>query len=616
MAKRGIALKDYLREVELFTQRLILLSSLILILSTLLIVRLAYLQIHQHSLYTTLSTQNLLNIVAIEPNRGLIYDRNGQLLAANKTVYSLVLIPGLINHLDQTLKQLQQFIPINDEDIKAFNRLKRQRHRFSAVPLLDNVSEADVATFYSHQFLFKGVSIQAHLMRYYPMGQALAQVLGYVGRINEQELTQLDSANYSATTAIGKTGIEKMYETRLHGQVGFQQVETDASGRIIRTLSRTPPVAGDNLYLSIDANLQRAGMTALQGLRGAVVAIDPRNGQVLAMISMPTFDNNRFVNGLSQPDYDALQQAVDKPLFNRAISALYPPASTIKPFVGLGALEHHFTEPNYEYFDKGWFKLPGSNHVFHDWNLAGRGWVNLHRSIVESCDTYFFNLGASIGITHLDDILAPFGFGQATGIDMPMDLSGLLPSPQWKTQTHAHSWYQGDTVNTVIGQGFMLATPLQLAVAVATLAAHGKRYQPTMIAHSSTADGTVTERQPILLDQTTYSKHNWQIIANAMQGVIQEPRGTGFRFGRDTSYSVAAKTGTAQVFSKRFDSHESQADIPERLRDHSLFITFAPINKPEIAVAVIVENDARAAPIVARKVLDAFFEEQAHAKKT
>jgi penicillin-binding protein 2 len=439
------------------------------------------------------------------------------------------------------------------------------------------------------------------------MGGTVSHILGYVGRINTEDLEDIDSTNYRATNYIGKLGIEKFYEDELHGTVGYEQAENDASGQPVRVLNHIKPIPGKNLYLTIDVNLQIAAEEALAGNRGAIVAIQPQTGQILALVSEPTYDPNLFVAGISNQEFQALQQSQDKPLYNRALRGLYPMASAIKPFFALSALDNGVTDNRYFISDPGWYQLPNNSHRFHDWKRHGHGRVNLSQAIISSCDTYFFDLAHKMGIKRMDDILHQFGFGQLSGIDIGEELPGTVASPAWKRKTKDLPWYEGDTIISGIGQGSMTATPIQLAHGVATIATRGVRFVPHLLLKEQT--GKQVEPQALItLDPVTLQhEESWNTIIQAMQDVITSPSGTGYRFGKNMSYTVAGKTGTGQVFSiKKRDKNENavpQMDLPEHLRDNSTFIGFAPVDKPQIAVAVIVENSVLAGNI-ARKVLD------------
>jgi len=608
MQRKRIAIKNHFAEIRLINHRVIVALIIITLLILLLIIRLFYLQHAKHDLYTTLSKKNWLDLVPAEPTRGLIYDRNGILLADNIPVFSLDVIPYKIQDMPQTLSEISKIVFLTDTEIAQFQKQLKEHRRFEELPLKLRLSEQELAKFSENQYRFPGVIVKARLIRYYPYGNSLSHVLGYVGRINTEELEEIDPVNYSASNYIGKMGIEKYYEEELHGQVGYQQVENDASGESIRTLNQIRSNPGEDLHLTLDINLQLAATAALEGHRGAIVAIQPSTGQILALVSEPGYDPNVFVAGISNQDFQALQQSPDKPLYNRAIRGLYPPASTVKPYIALQGLNTGATDPSYTIFDPGWFKLSNNEHIFHCWRHHGHGEVNLHRAVVGSCDTYFFQLAYKMGIHPIDDILSQFGFGETTGVDLVDELPGNVPSPAWKRKTKGASWYPGDTLNSGIGQGYIQATPLQLAAAVSTMANRGKRYTPYLLL-SAQSPGKLTVTQPpnplkpIILDDP----QNWEIVINAMQGAVTEPQGTLYRVGKNLAYTVAAKTGTAQVFAKKHTinevDHEDQSYLPERLRDHSLLIAFAPVDHPKIAIAIISENSGVAAT-AARKILD------------
>jgi penicillin-binding protein 2 len=589
--------------------RLDFLMVLVVILSIILLIRLAYLQITLFDRYETLSLKNQMSIIPIAPPRGIILDRNGIVLAENVPVYVLEITPEHVTQMDETIQKLRILIPsITEDDVKEFKHACAQNRSYTSIPIKLKLNEEEVATFASQQYRFPGVNITARLMRNYPLGEITAHVLGYVGRINVKELNQVDSTNYRGTNFIGKTGIENYYEAKLHGQVGYQQVETDVSGRTVRVVNKKPPLSGEKLYLSLDIQLQQAAYTALKEKRGAVVAIDPRNGEVLVLASAPSYDPNLFVNGITTENYKTLSNTTNRPLYNRAVRGLYPPASTVKPYVALAGLEGGVVDLQYSIPDPGWFRLPNVKHIYHDWKKYGHGRVNVQRAIMMSCDTYFFQLGHKLGITALASMFGQFGFGQFTHIDLMEEAPGILPDNAWKRKMKGVAWYPGDTLITSIGQGFMLASPLQLASAVATLSQKGLRYRPHLLLKSVQNDRN--KEYPYQRVQeaviTLKNPENWNVVIEAMHSVIKSNEGTGYRFGRDAPYSVAAKTGTAQVHSGRQYIQSRYEDIPELLRDHSLFIAFAPVEAPEIAIAVMVENDVIAAS-VARQVMDAYF---------
>ncbi|HAU2042571.1 TPA: penicillin-binding protein 2 [Legionella pneumophila] len=584
--------------------------AILIILSLILILRLAFLQISEFKRYQTLSLKNQMSVIPIAPPRGVILDRNGVLLAENIPVYVLEITPERVKDMKQTLTKLRELIPsITDEDIDNFNKTRLQNRSFVPIPIKLKLSQEEVATFASNQYHFPGVSIKARLMRHYPLGEITAHALGYVGRINIQELKQVDSTNYRATNFIGKAGVEKYYEDILHGKVGYQMVETDVSGRTLRIINKVNPHSGAKLYLSIDARLQEAAYNALKDKRGAVVVINSRNGEVLTMVSSPSFDPNIFVSGVSKADYKVLSNALQRPLFNRAVRGVYPPASTIKPFVGLAGLDKGFITTTTEIYDPGKYKLPTSSHVYRDWKKTGHGVINFKRAITVSCDTFFYQLGNKMGISNIEDMLVKFGLGQLTHVDLHEEANGVIPSARWKRQTKGVSWYPGDTLISAIGQGFMLATPLQMANATASLSQHGQRFRPHLLIKTVNSDTNETEEYKPFEEYpvSLRDEANWDIVIDAMHSVLTSNEGTGYRFGRNPPYPVAGKTGTAQVYSGRQYEKAKYEDIPEHLRDNSLFIAFTPVEKPEIAIAVVVENDTIAST-VARKVLDTYYQ--------
>lgn len=603
MQKR-IPIKNHHQEIQLISYRTMLGLVLLFLLLATLICRLAYLQIYKHTVFSTLSTKNWLDLVPIEPTRGLIYDRNGILLAENIPVFSLDLLPYKTKDLTYTLGQLSKLASLSEDDISQFQKQLKQHRRFDEIPLKLRLSEEEVARLTENLYRFPGVVVKARLMRSYPLEKTFSHVLGYVGRINAQELNQIDQINYSASHYIGKLGVEKFYEEALHGQVGYEEVENDASGKPIRILKEIKGSPGKNIYLTLDVKLQQVVEDSLSGHRGAVVAIQPSTGQVLAMVSEPGYDPNLFVTGISQKSYDALQNSEDKPLFNRAIRGLYPPASTVKPFFALQGLDTGIINEDYTVQDQGTFKLHNHSRPFHDWVKFGHGTVNLSKAIISSCDIYFYDLATRLGIRRMDHILEQFGFGKLSGIDISDELPGVVPTPEWKQQTKGQHWFEGDTILSGIGQGYVQTTPLQLAVATATLANRGKRIQPYLLLAYQSVDKKLEFNTPVVLPELKINDSHWDSIIKAMQDVVAHPRGTASHYGKNLAYSIAAKTGTAQVSKRRIaDEMDKQADLPEKLRDHHLFIAFAPVDNPQIALAVVTENSYVTLE-VAKKIFD------------
>lgn len=605
-----VTLKDYLRESLLFKDRAVIAGICVFLLLSLLTLRLLQLQVHDHQHFTTLSQDNRVKLQPLPPTRGLIYDRNGVILAQNLPAYSLEITPERVQDMPQLLQQLGQIVNISDNDLERFERLRKQRRRFDSVPIRVRLDEQEVARFSVNRHRFPGVEIEAKLLRDYPLEATTAHVLGYVGRINERELQIIDNSAYSGTSHIGKTGVEKTYEEALHGKVGVQQVEVNALGRVIRVLQSDPPTPGQDLYLSLDSRLQQATMDAFGEENGAAVAIDPRTGQLLALVSNPGFDPNLFVEGISPEDYNALQNSEDNPLFNRALRGQYPPGSTIKPFVGLAGLETGAVSLGQKKFCPGFYQLPGHSHRYRDWKRGGHGLMNLTDAVTQSCDVYYYDLAQQLGVDRLSEFLQQFGFGSRTGVDITGELGGLLPSREWKKQARKAPWYPGETLIMGIGQGYFLTTPLQLAHATATLATRGRKLQPQVVdaikAHDSEEPVALARAPATMLLQQ--SSDNWYDVVEAMGQVIEGRRGTAKRIKSD-DYRIAGKTGTAQVFTVKQDEEYDEEKVAKKMRDHALFVAFAPVDDPAIAIAVIVENGGHggsvAAPI-ARKMMDAY----------
>jgi len=608
---KHLTLKDHVRETQIFNQRLIVAAVILVILITLLLSRLVYLQIISLSHFSLLSENNRVNILPIPPTRGLIYDHNGILLAQNLPSFTLELVTEHMHDVDETIRQIGGLITLSEEDIKRFNKNRRHKRRFEDIPLRFRLNDEEVARIAVNQYRMPGVNIHAALTRHYPLGALGAHAIGYVGRINVEELRNLDESNYSGTSHIGKIGIERSYEDLLHGRVGMQKVETNAQGKILRVLERTLPVPGKNLYLNLDVKLQAIAEDGFGDHTGALVAIDPRDGAVLALASMPTYDPNLFVNGISTRDYSQLRDSPDRPLFNRALRGQYPPGSTIKPFIGLAGLELHEVNPTEELNCPGWYMLKNDPRRYRDWKKTGHGKTDLTRAIVESCDVYFYNLSLALGIENMHDFLTTFGLGKRTGIDIGGEKAGLLPSSAWKRRAHQLPWFPGETLITGIGQGFMLTTPLQLANISATLSRHGQRRQPHMLYAIEAPDSSRFDVIPTapVNPPAVASEDNWNTIIQAMKQVVHGIHGTARRISHKLPYTIAGKTGTAQVFGIKQDEEYVEEDVSKKLRDHALFIGFAPVDDPQIAIAVIVENGgsggATAAPI-ARKVMDQY----------
>ena len=606
-----ITLKDHFLETRLFTTRVVVALVLMVLALAGLIGRLFVLQVVKHDLYTTESEDNRVKIVALPPNRGLIFDRNGVALADNLPSYHLEITPEQVHDMRSTLQRLGTIIDLRAEDLDRFHKLLKRARRFDQIPLRFHLSEEEVARFSLDRYRYPGVDIAVDLSRHYPFGKYTVHALGYVGRIDENELQNLDPANYSGTTHIGKIGLEKSYETQLHGTVGYQQVETNAQGRVLRVLETTPPVAGQNLYLNIDYRLQIIAAAALGDVDGALVAIDPNTGGVLALVSSPAYDPEPFVNGIDRPTYRALNEDPDKPLYNRALRGQYPPGSTIKPFLGLAGLAMGATTGDHRIFCPGFFQLPGVEHRYRDWRPAGHGSVDLTDAIIQSCDVYFYQLALSLGIDRIDDFLGRFGFGRNTGIDVLEEKAGLLPSRAWKRRVRKQDWYNGETLITGIGQGYLLVTPLQLASATATMAMRGQRYAPRLVyATQNPGGGALKLLAPVAQHSVAnVAPQFWQQVLDAMTGVVNNAHGTARIIGIGAPYLIAGKTGTAQVFSVKQGEKYHKEGLDEKLRDHALFVTFAPVEQPRIAIAVIIENGGHGGSVgapVARTVMDQY----------
>ena len=605
----SLAIKDHLRDEQVFGRRLIITTVFAVLLFSILIARLFYLQIIHQEHYATLSENNRVSIKPIQPIRGLIYDRNGVLLAENIPSFTLELVPEHIKNIPELIKRLQSIITITDLDIKRFNKKRKRKRRFEGITLRYRLNEDEVARLSVKQYTLPGVEIRAELSRHYPLGKLTAHTVGYVSSISERELRKVDASNYSGTSRIGKSGIEKKYEKILHGKIGLQKVETNASGRILRVLDRELPIPGNNLYLNIDIRLHSIAEQAFGEHNGVLVAIDPNNGSVLALSSFPSFDPNLFVNGIDTENYTRLRTSPDQPLFNRAIQGRYPPGSTIKPFVGLAGLEQNIIKDSDNLKCSGYYMLKNDERRYRDWKKEGHKETNLRKAIIESCDVYFYDLALNLGIDNISSYLAKFGFGAKTGLDLYGESSALLPTREWKRKTRRLPWFPGETLITGIGQGFMLVTPLQLATATAALSLNGKQQRPQMIyAMQDPKIEILNLRPPKALNKIEIIQpRNWNIVQQAMKGVVHSLHGTARGLNRELKYKMAGKTGTAQVFGIKQDEEYDETKVKKKLRDHALFIAYAPFDKPKIAVAIIVENGGHggsvAAPI-ARKVID------------
>lgn len=606
-----LELKDYLRETNLIHSRLILLSVLLGLLTLLLVVRIWYLQIYNFQRFEVLSKDNRVRLVPVPPVRGQIYDRKGKVLAENIPVFTLEILPDDVDDMDALLDDIAKIIQVSPNEIRKFKGLVRARPDFEAQVLKVSLTEEEVARFVVNQYRFTGAQVQARLQRNYPYGGELVHVLGYVGRINQDDLRRIDLKAYKGTEYIGKLGIEAKYEDDLLGQVGVEQVETNAHGRRVRRLEREPPISGDDIYLNIDADLQVKAREYLDGKRGSVIAIEPETGDVLAFVSNPVYDPNKFVNGIDHRSYNNLREDVNRPLLNRALNGRYAPGSTIKGLVALAGLENGWNR-NAQVTCPGFYKLKGSSHRYRCWKRPGHGPTNMVQSIMQSCDVFYYQLANTLGIDKLHDFFSRFGLGSQTGIDLLGEPSGLVPSRSWKKQRRGNPWYPGETLITGIGQGYMLATPLQLGVMTATLANRGERIEPRLVDRLVHGSGAQAEQGSIVktgavLERVSALPTNFSAVIKAMQDVVEHPRGTARRSGLNAEYTIAGKTGTAQVVAIAQGARYDASKLTEFQKDHALFISFAPVEKPKIAVAVIIENGgsgSSAAAPVARKVMD------------
>lgn len=604
-----LILQDRGAETEVFRQRVLAVLVAMVLLLLALVVRLVKLQVIDHEHYTTLSQDNRLKIVPVAPTRGLIYSQEGVLLADNRPSFSLEVVPERVHGLDRALEALRSVVTISDDDLSSFRRELHKKRRFEGVPLRANLSEEEVARFSVERHRFPGIDIVARLSRYYPLGPEMIHIVGYVGRIDEAELKAVDPSNYSATHYIGKSGVERSYEGLLHGRVGYQEVEVNAEGRVLRIVRRTAPEPGRDLHLNISVKLQRAALEALSGRRGAVVAMDPRDGGVLALASTPTHDPNAFVGGISVKHYRYLRDLRSRPLFNRALQGQYPPGSTIKPFMGLAGLTYGVRTAGAGSWCPGWFSLRGQDHRYRCWKKTGHGTLDLSAAIAQSCDVYFYRLANDLGINRMHHFLNSFGFGRPSGIDLPGESAGLMPSKAWKRKVRKAAWYPGETVITGIGQGYVLATPVQLAHATAMLAASGRALRPRVASH---AVDPVSHAQTHFRGQQGPGGVNMRPaqrteIFAAMEEVVHGARGTAQRVGRGAPYRMAGKTGTAQVFGIKQGQSVNEKRVPQHLRDHALFIAFAPVEDPKIVVSALVENGghgSEAAAPIARRLMD------------
>ena len=617
-------IKDHRSERQIFTGRVVVSAVFAVLLLGIVVGRLVQLQVMQYEQFEEQAQGNRIRIEAVPPNRGLILDRKGRVLAENIPTYQLELIPEQVDDLEDTLARLASLQLIDAEEIPNIQQLSRQGPRFKPVTLRFRLSDEEIANFAVHRPNFPGVDFKPRLVRHYPHGEAIAHIVGYVGSISTSDLQRLDVARYAGTQHTGKSGVEYFNEGNLHGIPGYRQVVTNARGRQVPIESRDDidgilegerPEPGTNLFLSIDLDLQELATELMDGKRGSIVAMDPTNGEVLTLVSAPAFDPNAFAIGMTPSEFNALQYDPDQPLFNRAVRGNYPPGSTIKPMLALAALQTGATNLTRRTMCRGFYTLPGSTHRYRDWRPEGHGELDLHDAIAESCDVYFYEISRDIGIDQMHDYLTRFGLGRATGVDMTGELSGLVPSRDWKRKAFRERadqvWFPGETVIASIGQGYMLATPLQLANATSALAMRGVRFKPRLVA--ATEDSLTGQRElstPVqLADVGIDNEFYWDSIIAAMNDVLQGARGTARATGMNAPYTMAGKSGTAQVFSVAQEETYDEEEIEERLRDHALFISFAPIEDPRIAVVVVIENGSsgsRVAAPIAKAMMDRY----------
>ncbi|MFJ5189768.1 penicillin-binding protein 2 [Pseudomonas fulva] len=602
-----IRLKDHEKDARLVRNRVVVGAVAVMLLICVLIARLYYLQIIQYDYHSTLSENNRVHVQPIPPTRGLIFDRNGVVIADNRPSFSLSMTRERAGDWQQVLDSIVEILELTPDDRALFEKRMRQGRRpFEPVPILFELNEEQIARVAVNQFRLPGVEVVAQLVRHYPQGAHFAHSVGYVGRINEKELKTLDPVNYSGTHHIGKTGIERFYEATLHGQVGYEEVETNARGRVLRVLKRTDPKPGKDIVLSLDIRLQEAAEAALAGRRGAVVALDPRTGEVLAMVSQPSFDPNLFVTGISFKAYAELRDSIDRPLFNRILRGLYPPGSTIKPAVAIAGLDSGAVTPSSRVFDPGYYQLPNYDHKYRNWNRSGDGWVDLDTAIMRSNDTYFYDLAHKMGIDRLSSYMNKFGIGQRVSLDMFEESAGLMPSREWKRATRRQAWFPGETLILGIGQGYMQATPLQLAQATALIANKGVWNRPHL---AKTIEGEPPVDENPMPDIVLRDKADWARVTHGMEQVMHGARGTARKAAIGAQYRIAGKSGTAQVVAIKQGEKYDRNKLQERHRDHALFVAFAPAEDPKIVVSVMVENGESgsgvAAPVV-RQIMDAW----------
>jgi len=609
-----IPVRNYLLESRIVHGRIVLTFVGVILLALLLIVRVGYLQVSQHSRFAELAQNNRIDQVPLPPVRGLIYDRNGKILAQNFQVYNLEILPDQVENMPRLLHQLGQLVELTDEDLERFSTLLTKRPSFERQTLRANLSEKEASRLAVNLHRYQGAELKARLQRNYTQGDLTAHVVGYVGRISVDDLGQIDNKKYRGLEYIGKSGIEAFYEQTLLGKSGFERVETNAHGKVIRSLEQIASDAGKTIHLSLDIQLQQKSIEAMDGFEGAVVAIEPATGDVLSFASVPGYDPNPFVNGISNKAYSQLRASEQRPLLNRALYGRYAPGSTIKGFMSLVGMEKG-VNPDNSIFCGGYYRLPGHKHRYRDWKKSGHGNVNGHDAIEQSCDVYFYRLAKQLGIDQMHEGMSRYGFGQPTGIDLLGEPSGLMPSQEWKRRARNQPWYPGETIITGIGQGYMLVTPMQLAAATATLANRGKQVTPRFLTAIENPQSQTREELPPHVARIieTSSNNAYDYVINAMEDVVHGKKGTARRIGKDIRYRMAGKTGTAQVKSIAQNETYKEEETEKKFRDHSLFVGFAPVDDPKIAIAVVVEHGgsgSRTAAPIARKLIDYYLLER------
>jgi penicillin-binding protein 2 len=606
-----IPIKDHEKETRLVNKRLMACALFVVAITCALVVRMYVLQVVEFDYHSTISENNRVHVLPITPTRGLIYDRNGVVLADNRPSYNLTITRERATDVNEELDEVVKLLHLPAEDRTLFDKaMKQARHPFVPVTLFYELSEEQIAVLAVNEFRLPGLDVEPQFVRHYPLGEHFAHSVGYVGRINEKESKALDTVEYRGTQSIGKTGVEKFYESQLHGHVGYEEVETNAQGRVLRVLKHTDPVPGENIVLSLDVKLQEAAEQALGDRRGSVVALDPSTGEVLAMVSNPSFDPNLFATGISSREYSTLRDSIDRPLFNRVLRGLYAPGSTIKPEVAIAGLDAGVVTPQTRVFDPGYYQLPDFDHKYRNWNHSGDGWVDMDAAIMRSNDTYFYDLAHKLGIDRLHDYMAMFGLGEKVSLDMNEESSGLMPSQAWKRATHRQPWFPGETVILGIGQGYMQVTPLQLAQATALIANKGVWNRPRL---AMTVDGVAPVDEHPMPNILLKDPRDWEQVNHGMQMVMHDARGIARAAAAGAQYRIAGKSGTAQVVAIKQGERYNRERTRERNRDNALFVGFAPAEHPKIVISVMIENGeagGRVAGPVVRQIMDAWLLDQ------